>query len=113
MHVFEVMHHLIKEYSITKWFLTDEGRAVEKKKPLVLCSFPIHKAAAWKSGATYNGERDLFPGDNWYQFTLAQDTDIIKENGSVMFNKNKGCKSSPSQIYDTAETNLCQIIGDS
>lgn len=30
-HVLEVIHHLIKEYSITKWFLTVKGRAMEKK----------------------------------------------------------------------------------
>lgn len=113
MHVFEVIYHLMKEYSITKWLLTVKGRTIEEKKPSVPCSFPIHKATAWKRCATYNGASDLFPGHNWYQFMLVGDMHIIKENSSIMFNKNEGCKYSPSQIYDTAETNLCQIIGNS
>lgn len=37
MHIFEVLHHLIKECSVTKWFLTVGGRAVEKK----IILFPI------------------------------------------------------------------------
>lgn len=46
MRVFEAIHHLIKAYSVTKWFLAVEERAIEilrGKKPLVLCSFGIHK----------------------------------------------------------------------
>lgn len=36
MHIFEVLHHLINECAVTKWFLTVEGRAVKKKE---YCSF--------------------------------------------------------------------------
>lgn len=51
MHIFEVLHHFIKECSVSKWFLTVEGRAVEKMH-IVLDSFLIHKGTVWKSSAS-------------------------------------------------------------
>lgn len=44
MHVFEVLHHLIKECSVIKWFLTGEEELLRKKH-----RFLIHKATVWKS----------------------------------------------------------------
>lgn len=41
-----MIHHLVKEYSITKWFLTVERRAIEKKSISVSIVFvfikPLH-----------------------------------------------------------------------
>lgn len=41
MHIFEVLHHLIKEYGVIKCFLTVEGRAFEKKSIVSLFIKPL------------------------------------------------------------------------
>lgn len=55
-------------------------------------SFAILKATAWKSAATYNRARDLFPADNCSNF-VTMNVYTTKED-SAIFNVNKGCKCS-------------------
>lgn len=74
-------------------------------------TFTILKVTAWKSAATYNRARDLFPEDNCASF-VAVNVYTTKED-SAIFSVNKGWKCSWSQIYNTTEVNICQIITDS
>lgn len=75
MHIFEVLHHFIKECSVSKWFLTVEGRAVEKKSMLFSIVFLFIKEL--------------------YGRVVPPKVEQGIYSQEIMFSKNKGCKYRP------------------
>lgn len=64
MHIFEVLPHLIKEYSVTKWFLTLEGRAVGKQSILFSVVFLFLKPLYGRVVPPKREQGIFSPGDN-------------------------------------------------